>query len=189
MKYFLFLLVIVFLQARENPFIPIVTNKNIHLIKKSMLSKEKITFPSDARVLKSVTFTYQTLTGAVLNKTVTINKSINWHSPIYISQKKLILKPKKVKIAFLNFYINSHHILIETSDKMIRHFVLVKPFRLVLDFKANKKFLTYRKTINSFIKKVVIGNHSNFYRVVLYTDGVYKPIIKTTTEGYMIDFK
>jgi hypothetical protein len=189
MKYFLFLLVVILLQARENPFVPVITNKNNILIKKEMFSQAKVKLPSDARILKSVTFTYQTLTGAVLNKTIKINKAINWHSFIYISQKKIVFRPKKLKIAFLNFYIDSHKLFIETSDKMIRHFILVKPFRVVLDFKANKNFLTYRKNINSFIKKVVIGNHSNFYRVVLYTDGVYKTIVKKKIEGYMLDFK
>jgi hypothetical protein len=72
---------------------------------------------------------------------------------------------------------------------MIRHFVLVEPFRVVFDFKANRNFLTYNKQLNSFIKKIVIGNHDGFYRVVLYTDGVYKPIIKKVDKGYLIDFK
>jgi len=189
MKIILFLLLITNLFARENPFVPVITNENNNLVKKQMFQETNTTLPSDARILKSVTFTYQTLTGAVLNKTVIINKAVDWHSPIYISQKKIVSKPKKVKVAFLNFYLDNHKALIETPDKMIRHFVLVEPFRVVLDFKANKTFLTYTKSLNSFIKKIVLGNHDGFYRVVLYTDGVYKPVIKKTTEGYLIDFK
>jgi len=189
MKVFLLLLVAIFLNARENPFIPIITNKNTNLIKQPMFSQSKAKLPSDARILKSVTFQYQTLTGSILTKTVMINKSIDWHSPFFISQKKLKYNTKKVKISFLTFYINKHKILINNQDKMIRHFILVKPFRFVVDFKANKSFLTYKKNINSFIKKIVVGNHNGFYRVVLYADGIYKPVIKNTTEGCLIDFK
>jgi hypothetical protein len=189
MRIILFLLVFIILNARENPFIPVITNENKNLIKKDTLKEIQTTLPSDARILKSITFTYQTLTGSILNKTIIINKAINWHSPIYISQQKIKHNFKKIKIAFLNFYINKYNVLIETNDKMIRHFVLVEPFRVVFDFKANRNFLTYNKQLNSFIKKIVIGNHDGFYRVVLYTDGVYKPIIKKVDKGYLIDFK
>jgi len=101
----------------------------------------------------------------------------------------VINRPTKIKVAFLNFYIDKYKLLIDTTDTMIRHFVLVKPFRVIFDFKANKSFLTYTKKTNTFIKKIVIGNHSGFYRVVLYTDGVYKPIIKKTAEGYLVEFR
>jgi len=189
MRIVLFLLVITFLSARENPFIPVVTNENNNLIKRQTFKEINTTLPSDARILKSVTFTYQTLTGSILTKTINIDKAINWHSPIYISQKNIINRPMKVKLAFLNFYIDKYKLLIDTTDTMIRHFVLVKPFRVIFDFKANKSFLTYTKKTNTFIKKIVIGNHSGFYRVVLYTDGVYKPIIKKTAEGYLVEFR
>jgi hypothetical protein len=189
MRIILFLLVFIILNARENPFVPVITNENKNLIKQETFKETKILLPSDARILKSVTFTYQTLTGSILNKTIIINKAINWHSPIYISQQKIKNDVKKVKVGFLDFYIDKYKVLISSKDKMIRHFVLVEPFRVIFDFKANRNFLTYKKNINSFIKKVVVGNHDNFYRIVLYTDGVYKPIIKKVTEGYLIDFK
>ena len=188
-KIILFLLVFIVLDARENPFVPIITNENKNLVKQEILQETNVTLPSDARILKSVTFTYQTLTGSILNKTIVIDKAINWHSPLYIFQKKIKNDIKKIKVSFLNFYIDKYKVLISSKDTMIRHFVLVEPFRVIFDFKANKNFLTYKKNINSFIKKVVIGNHNGFYRVVLYTDGVYKPIIKKVTEGYLVDFK
>jgi len=189
MRIILFLLLITFLSARENPFIPVVSNENNNLIKTQIFQEAHIKLPSDARILKSVTFTYQTLTGSILTKTININKTINWHSPIYISQKNIINKPTKIKVAFLNFYIDKYKLLIDTTDSMIRHFVLVRPFRVIFDFKANRSFLTYSKKTNTFIKKIVIGNHSSFYRVVLYTDGVYKAIIKKTAEGYLVEFR
>ena len=67
--------------------------------------------------------------------------------------------------------------------------MLIKPFRYVIDFQANKNFLTFKKQTNSFIKKIVLGNHNGFYRVVLYLDGTYKASIKKTDEGYLIEFK
>jgi len=189
MRIIIFLLLITYLSGRENPFIPVINNENRVIVKKNKFESASTMLPSDARVLKSVTFTYQTLTGSILTKTININQEIDWHSPIYVYQNKINIKPQKIKVGFLNFYIKKHKVFIETNDKLIRIFVLVKPFRFVLDFKSNRDFLTYRKSVNSFIKKIVIGNHSDFYRVVLYADGVYKPILKKIVEGYLIDFK
>jgi len=70
MKNILLLLVVILLNARENPFIPVVTNNNKNLIKKTLFKDIKTNLPSDARVLKSVTFTYQTLTGEIKHKTI-----------------------------------------------------------------------------------------------------------------------
>jgi len=189
MRIILFLLLITVLNARENPFVPVVSNENNHLIKKEIFQEIHTKLPSDARILKSVSFSYQTLTGDILSKTIHINKPIDFHSPIYVTQTKTIYKPKKIKVAFLDFYFQKHKLFIETKDKLIRHFILVEPFRVIFDFKANRSFLTYSKKTDSFIKKIVLGNHSGFYRVVLYTDGVYKPIVKNRVGGYEIDFK
>ena len=96
-KIILFLLVFIVLDARENPFVPIITNENKNLVKQEILQETNVTLPSDARILKSVTFTYQTLTGSILNKTIVIDKAINWHSPLYIFQKKIKIKQKQKK--------------------------------------------------------------------------------------------
>ena len=189
MKKLLFLLIITFIYARQNPFIPAVINENHNIIQKEFFSQKQISLPNDARVLKNITFTYQTLNGSIKQKVFIINKSIDWHNPIIISTNKHQIKPKKIQLLFLNFYIKNHKLLIQTKDKIIRNFTLVKPFRYVIDFRANKNFLTFSKDTNSFIKKIVLGNHNGFYRIVLYLDGAYKIVTKHNNEGYLLEFK
>jgi hypothetical protein len=185
----LFLLLTTLLFARENPFVPVVTNKNKNIIKKNYFTSTKINLPSDARVLKTIIFKYQTLTGSIKELKIPINQAIDWHNPMIVYTKHKNISTKKIKIGFLSLYIKKHKLLIFTKDKLIRNFLLVKPFRYVLDFKADKNFLTYTKKTDSFIKKIVLGNHSRFYRVVLYLDGTYKTNITDTPEGYLIEFK
>ena len=187
-KILLFLLVIV-LYARQNPFVPVVTNQNNNIIKKQFFNSKKFNLPSDARILKSVTFKYQSVTGSIKTIEFSINQSIDWHNPVLLKSLQKTPLIEAIKVNFLTFYIKKHKVLIETQDKLLRNFVLVKPFRYVIDFKANKNFLTYTKKTNSFIKKIVLGNHNGFYRVVLYLDGIYKPEIKKEAKGYLIDFK
>jgi len=189
MKKLLFLLLTTVLFARINPFIPAVTNENNNYIKKAMFKQKSFTLPNDTRILKSVIFKYQTLTGTIKSLETPINKEIDWHNPLILSTKTKNISTTKVQISFLNFYIKKHQILIETKNKIIRKFLLVKPFRYVIDFKANKNFLTFSKKTNTFIKKIVLGNHNEFYRVVLYLDGTYKISIKNEQKGYLVEFR
>jgi hypothetical protein len=189
MKKILFLLISVFAFARVNPFIPVITNENNHTLKKSTFQSKKLSLPSDARVLKSIIIKYQALNGSIKTITYPINKYIDWHDPLYVSTQIKKFNPIELKVGFLTFYIQQHKTLIQTNNKIIRHFMLVRPFRYVIDFRANKNFLTFSKTSNSFIKKIVLGNHRGFYRVVLYLDGTYKVHITKTAEGYLVVFK
>ena len=184
----LLLFVAILLFARENPFVPIVTNNN-KIIKKTYFKSTKIQLPSDARIIKNFIITYQTLNGSIKQYKVNIEKSIDWHNPIFVSTKLVKIPSEIVKIHFLKFKIQNHDVFIYSTDKMIRSFFLVEPFRFVIDFKANKDFLTYKKTTPTFIKSIVLGNHSGFYRVVLNLDGKYKVKIKKLKEGYLLEFR
>ena len=67
---------------------------------------------------------------------------------------------------------------------------MAKPFRLVLDFKRNVNFLTIQKIVkNSFVKKVVVGAHNGFYRVVIYFDAKYSYNVKKDINGVLIELK
>jgi len=184
---FIFMSIVLF--ARENPFVPVNINNNKNLIKKQYFQKTKIILPSDARVLKNIIFKYQTLTGQIKTTDFPINKEIDWHNPIILSTNQVYIPTTKVKIGFLKMYIKKHKLLILTKNKIVRNFFLVSPFRYVIDFQADKNFLTFNKKIDTFIKKVVLGNHKNFYRVVLYLDGKYKINIKKDKKGYLVEFK
>jgi len=178
------------LWGRENPFAPMVVNKNSVLIKKTFFKEKKFQLPSDARVLKSVTFEYQSLNGSIKKITFPIEKEVDWHNPLLLQSLKKVMPKKYIKVGFLKFFIDNKSVTIFTNEKILRNFLLVAPFRYVIDFQAEKNFLSYSKTIkDSFVKAIKIGNHNGFYRVVLFLDGEYKSKIKKIQKGYKIEFK
>ena len=191
MKKLLFLFICTFLFARINPFEPVVKPQNTIIINPKYFKNAKITLPSDARILKKIVFVYQSVSGDIRQKEVQINKHIDFHKPIYISHT-----PQKFPMEELNFlnlftmYVKNKKIFIRTKDKLLRHFFLVKPFRIVLDFKKDADFLTIKKILkNSFIKKVKVGNHNGYYRVVIYFDTKYMYKLTKTAEGVKIEIQ
>ncbi|GAB6074331.1 AMIN domain-containing protein [Nautilia lithotrophica] len=191
MKKLLFLFICTFLFARINPFEPVIKPQNTIVINPQYFKETKVTLPSDARILKKIVFVYQSVSGDVKQKEVQINKHIDFHKPIYISHK-----PQNFPMEELNFlnlftmYIKNKKIFIQTKDKLLRHFFLVKPFRIVLDFKKDADFLTIKKFLKkSFIKKVIVGNHNGYYRVVIYFDAKYMYKLTKTNEGIKIEIQ
>jgi len=186
---FLIVLLAVFLFARENPFEPVITPQNIIKVKPQFFTKAKVYLPKDARVLKKIIFVYQNLDSDIKQKEVLINKDIDFHSPIIVLHKPKPVGMKKYKLtSFLTLYIKNRNILLKTKDRLIRHFFLVKPFRIVLDFKRYSNFPTIKKYISKeFLQKVVIGAHRSFYRVVLYFDANYQYKLTKTPEGIKIE--
>ena len=191
MKKILFLFFFTFLFGRINPFEPVVAPSEQNMISPEYFKSTKVYLPNDARILKKIIFVYQNVNGDIKQKEVKIDKYIDFHKPIYISHS-----PKKFKMKRLIFldlfkmYIKDKKILIETNDKLIRHFFLVDPFRIVLDFQREADFLTIKRTLkNSFIKKIVVGNHKGYYRVVIYFDAKYLYKLTRTEEGIKIELR
>jgi len=186
-----FLFILTFLSARINPFEPVVKPQNTIVINPSYFKKVKVILPSDARILKEIVFVYQSVSGDVKEKKVKINKHIDFHKPIFVSHT--IQKYEIKKFNFLNLfkmYIKDKKILIRTKDRLLRNFFLVKPFRIVLDFQKDADFLTIKKILkNFFIKKIIVGNHDGYYRVVIYFDAKYMYKLSKTNEGIKIDIR
>ena len=176
--------------ARINPFEPVVTPENIKIKKPEYFRETKVYLPSDARVLKKIVFVYQTLESDIKQKEVNINKAVDFHSPIIVSHLKINYPAKILSFPAFKLYIKNKKLFFATKDKLLRVFFLAKPFRLVLDFKRNADFLTIQKTLkNSFVKKVVVGSHSGFYRVVVYFDAKYSYNVKKDINGVLIELK
>ncbi|WP_456453115.1 AMIN domain-containing protein [Hydrogenimonas sp.] len=80
------------LLARENPFkplidetvLPVTSNK---VEKAPPFEEVKVQLPVDARVLTSVAIYYQSIDGSIKKEIVAIDRSVDWHKPIVISQK------------------------------------------------------------------------------------------------------
>ena len=197
------------LNARENPFfnpegetIPVTSNKNTSL---SPLKQASLSLPSTARVIQSVTIKYKNLDGSQQTKSISLNNAIDWHLPLFVSQSyqnldENIEKPKstikrKTKTAdkrllhlkFISFDANIKTLKVTTNDKMLRNFLLVKPHRIVFDFKRDIDIRSYIKKSpkGSIFTKIRIGNHKGYYRVVVELDGYYSYKLSHTKDNYI----
>ncbi|WP_457596992.1 AMIN domain-containing protein [Hydrogenimonas sp.] len=77
--------------GRENPFRPVIdetvlpTTSN-KVEKAPPLKEVKVQLPVDARVLTSVALYYQALDGSIKKEVVAVDRSVDWHRPILITQ-------------------------------------------------------------------------------------------------------
>ena len=198
---FCMLLLSLSLFARENPFFPVGSALDIPLattqIKKApMLQQSAFTLPSSAREIERIIVQYKNMDGSIAEKNITLQKSIDWHLPIHISQYSTPtttanrrLKYKNfLSLPFISFYIKEKNMQIITKDRLLHSFLLVKPHRIVCDFKRDvnlKSFIKKIKYADGF-KEIKIGTHSGYYRVVIVLDGFYKYRINKRDKGYFI---
>jgi hypothetical protein len=202
--------------ARENPFfpssgekdIPLTSNQDVDL---TPLKRATLSLPSTARAIEGVTVNYRALDGSRHTKSIELDNSIDWHLPIFISQsylneeqkvvtpKKKIVKTSKKKssykkiagIKLISFYNKDKKLKVITKDKIIRNFLLVKPHRIVCDFKRDTSIKSYVKEApkESLFTKIKVGNHDGYYRVVIELDGHYRYTTKETKDGYIFELR
>lgn len=198
----LFIFIAISLTARENPFFPPKDIKSPsyttnHITKTPPFLSKSFRLPSSARILKSITITYENLDGSISSKEIPINKAVDWHKEMELSYKRanrFQSKKKRKKstytkigsLRFIVFYCGKNRLKIVTKDKLLRDFKLVKPDRIVLDFKRNADFRTYMFQGVQNFKKVTIGNHSGYYRAVIELDGRYVYKVKKEKDGYTL---
>ena len=213
------LLLLTSLAARENPFFPSSGEKDIPLTsnidsKLTPLKRATLTLPSTARVIEGVTVNYKSLDGSRHTQSIELDNTIDWHLPIFVSQsyvseeqkvttpKKKITKNKVVSkkkssykkiagIKLISFYSKDKKLKVITQDPIIRNFLLVKPHRIVCDFKKDTNIKSYVKTMakNSLFTKIRVGNHDGYYRVVIELDGHYRYATKDIDNGYVFELK
>ncbi|MFP4485641.1 MAG: AMIN domain-containing protein [Campylobacterales bacterium] len=198
-----FLVTVLFLSmvfGRENPFEPVVSPdagfspKEASQIE-STFTKETLELPSSARVLQKVTVEFQNIDGSVDTMSKNINKEIDWHYPVLITQttKENIKETPKVTkqnksydtgLKFISFEIDNNVLMIKTKDKLLRDFSITEPPKIVIDLAGNKNFQTKLiDTDASIFKEVAIGKHRDFYRVAIELDGIYKYSLRHTDYG------
>ena len=89
------------LDARDNPFVstdggfdmPFTSNENKT---KEPLKRVTITIPSQARVIKKVTVEFKNLDGSIESKSIDLDNAVDWHLPLFISQKYTQSSPIKL---------------------------------------------------------------------------------------------
>ena len=200
MRWFVIVLLCVIVYGRENPFFPTQENKELSYTTNKVhqlppFESTKITLPDSARVLQSVVVEYKNIDGSITQKKVLIQKSIDWHQPIVISQgETFVEKPlskkeyfeKIAQMPFISFYASKMQLKIKTTDTLLRNFLLIKPDRIVLDFKRELDFRTKSFQGKGIFQKITIGNHDGYYRVVIKLDGKYIYNIRKEKGYYLI---
>jgi len=192
--------------ARENPFFPINSNLDVPLTSSQQkrvppLQRATLSLPSTAREIVGFTVKYKNLDGSIATKSIELQNRVDWHLPIFISQnieltndmkiapvKKHTKMSKLASLKFISIYAGDKAIKIATKDKLLRSFLLVKPQRIVCDFKRETDFGSYVKKsgIKSVVKQINIGTHNGYYRVVITLDGYYKYKVKKNSKGYFV---
>ena len=207
------LLLIISIQARENPFFPSqgeedlpYTSNEEEVVKK--LERASITLPSTARIIKKVTIEYENLDASLETQSIELENSIDWHLPVFISQsfaqqkvqkepvstQEVVKKHKEIKtfdsvakIKYAEFLTSKNSLKIITKDRLIRNFLLAKPHRIVMDFDRDTSLKTYIKQISkSVFTKIRVGNHNGYYRVVIELDGYYRYKLQKQSNGCLI---
>ncbi len=189
------------LLARDNPFKPVVSSKSLG--KATNISKayqplkvEKLKLPSSSRVLKKVKFEILNVDGSMSEVSFDVNKQVDWHREIILSNMPLKFenKPKKIEpkllkpFKFLTILIDKNKLLLKTKDLLIRQLFFSKPYKIAIDLKRDVSFYTKIIKLSKLpFTKIVIGNHGKFYRVVLALDGKYRYKIKKNSNGYLVE--
>ena len=192
------------LEARENPFLPSVGEKDLFQSSnqdtiKEPLKRATITLPPYSRILQKVTIEFKNLDGSIETRSIELDHKIDWHLPVFISQnyntKKATQHKKKhfkkiASVKYATFYSSKHTLKILTKDKIIRNFLLVEPHRIVLDLQRDAKLKSYIKSNkNNIFTKIRVGNHDKFYRVVIELDGYYRYKMTKVSGGYIIKLR
>ncbi|WP_456323820.1 AMIN domain-containing protein [Hydrogenimonas sp.] len=209
--------------ARENPFKPLIDNTVLpvtsnNIRKTPPFKGVQIALPADARVLTSVVIFYQSIDGSIKKKMVAVDKAIDWHKPIIVTQegigtkahiekrgktksgakeKKSVEKRKKADkkrrfapFSFLSIEVEKKRVHIVTKDEKIRSFHLTHPFKVAIDFRRKAGFLTRHIPLDiPPFKAIDIGNHDGYYRVVVTFDAPYRYKIKKSGDGYTLEVR
>ncbi|WP_121021862.1 AMIN domain-containing protein [Helicobacter vulpis] len=169
------------LMAREDPFEPASksTHNNADMLEDAVVDyfrTLKITLPTTARVLTKITLTYQDLDASVHTKEIDIGQRIDWHYPLQLSQIKALLQPETstYEIANFEFWIRENKLYLRTTSKIQRSFILLDPYRIVIDIDRKEPTLRETLTINKkHVNQVVLNTHNKFYRFAIALDGRY----------------
>ncbi|KIM11161.1 MAG: hypothetical protein KU37_05790 [Sulfuricurvum sp. PC08-66] len=186
------------LDARENPFRPMVDEHVLPIStnipqKVEPFTHAKISLPDTARIVTNVIVEYQNLDGSIEKAVQPINQGVDWHVPITLSHH-LHKEPARGfetvgKNEFIHFGIMDKRLKITTKDGLIRHFMMSKPYRVVLDFARMSSFQTHAYSVNKApFKTIRLGNHKDYYRVVVELDGQYEYKIDTDN-GVLIEIR
>lgn len=191
--FFLCALILSASAARENPFfeadisrsLPVTSNIPDTLPK---LTSTSYTLPNQARILKEVSFTIQNVDGSIETQVVQVDRSIDWHSPLVISQSSRGISGgssndysanSMADFGFLRIDTKGKRLAISSKYQMMRHFSLTDPNRIIIDYKHQEVFTPKEKILNAPpYASASVANHGKFVRLTLVLDGRYDYTLK-----------
>ena len=207
MKYFLFLLLLTTLEARENPFEPVY---NVPQVKEGFIplldiaTHQAYKSPKEVNHPKKISTTLQTVIPIPAKvRPIVQTTAIVESTPCEIKPKKITKKVTKrvtkkrlkqhKKILFRNYFLkllrDGQSLKIFTDDRLLRRKEFTDPKRVALDFQRLQYFRT--KTVHlqhTAVEKIKFGSHHKFYRITLKLK--YKKHLKITptSYGYLLTF-
>ncbi|WP_025448228.1 AMIN domain-containing protein [Helicobacter pylori] len=184
------------LLARDNPFEPEINSKNLQGgfsgIYDDYLKEIHVDLPTSARILKKITLTYQDIDGSIHSKVVGIDKNIDWHYPLKLSQHTLNQTPfkKRYQIQDFDFLMANNTMILHSPYKILRSFVLVNPYRIVLDTQKGPLDIYQNMDLNQkFFSHIKVGTHKDYYRITLILDGKYRYLLEEKNGAYELKLK
>lgn len=174
--------------ANQNPFMINANQRDFQAQQKNKgkkhLTTESVQLPSNARELKSVTLTFQNLDGTTESKQLKVDKTIDWHYPIKITQQEAIrnISKRYFSLNDFEFYMEGKTFVISSpKHRILRHFLLANPTTIVVDFSRDKG-AAYDGNIGTgekYYAKVGVNAKSKLYRVSIELDGIYQYTLKS----------
>ncbi|WP_187892523.1 AMIN domain-containing protein [Helicobacter pylori] len=184
------------LLARDNPFEPEINSKNLQGgfsgTYDDYLKEIQVGLPTSARILKKITLTYQDIDGSIHSKVVGIDKNIDWHYPLKLSQHTLNQDAfeKRYQIQDFDFLMANNTMILRSPYKILRSFVLVNPYRIVLDTQKGPLDIYQNMDLNQkFFSHIKIGTHKDYYRITLILDGKYRYLLEEKNGAYELQLK
>ncbi len=105
------------------------------------------------------------------------------------TKNRVVVSVGKPKFIEFDFDIEKQQIRISTNDKKYRHYMLVRPNRIVIDFEREIRFRNQTFNIDRGIFKElkILKKGSSRYRVVIYIEDGYRYKFDRDEEGYKIE--
>ena len=151
---------------------------------KKHFTSESVQLPSNARELKSVSLTFQNIDGTTSTRNIKVDKTIDWHYPITITQEEAIRNISKRYFSLNDFeFLMEGTTLVISSPKhrLVRHFLLASPHTIVIDFSRDSGS-AYSGRLGmgeKFFPQIDVDSKSDTYRISITLDGIYKYKLKS----------
>ena len=127
-------------------------------------------------------------TTALLDVSVTTPEQFNLTGELNSSVNVEIPNDNGKLEEFISFASYKNKMKLIVQDEIIGNFVVGNPSKIILDFKKQTSFKTktQRLKLGTPFKRLDLGSHKGYYRLVIYLDGKYSYKIDKDDSGYVI---